>query len=69
MAIIRGEAATAVAIAVFVLFAVYGHLVTPSDIGVLPSFLILALLFLVMLWAAFNVVRHAECLATWLGEP
>lgn len=53
----------------FVGFAVFGNKLSPNQIGFIPSILLLALLFVVMLWAAFSVVRHAECLATLLGEP
>ncbi|MCH2141112.1 MAG: hypothetical protein MK100_08790 [Phycisphaerales bacterium] len=33
------------------------------------STLLFVLLFLMILWAAFSVVRHADCLAILLGEP
>lgn len=69
MAIIRREAATIAAFVSFLFFAVAGDRLSPEQIGVVPSFFLLLVLFLVMLWAAFSVVRHAECLATLLGEP
>lgn len=69
MTIIRSEAATLVAFLTLAFFTIYGNSLSPDQIGVIPSVLLLALLFFVMLWAAFSVVRHAECLATLLGEP
>ena len=69
MATVRKEAPTFLAFAVFVFFTAFGGGLKPDRIGFALSILLLALLFLVMLWAAFSVVRHAECLATLLGEP
>ncbi|MTH98336.1 calcium:proton antiporter [Roseibium sp. RKSG952] len=47
----------------------FGSLIYPADIGLAGSGLALLILFCVMSWCAFAVVRHAECLATLLGEP
>lgn len=69
MDVFRREAATLTAIVALVFFLIFGKSLTPAQIGFVPSMALLALLFLVMLWAAFSVVRHAECLAVLLGEP
>lgn len=69
MTLLRTEAATLVAFAALLAFTAFGDQLAPSQVGVGPSLVLLALLFVVMLWAAFSVVRHAECLAALLGEP
>jgi len=69
MAIIRTEAASIAVFVLYLLFAFSGDRFTPELIGLIPSIFLLLILFLVMLWAAFSVVRHAECLAVLLGEP
>lgn len=53
----------------FLFFTFAGDRLSPEHIGIVPSIFLLLALFVVMLWAAFSVVRHAECLATLLGEP
>jgi len=67
--VIRKEAATLAAFIAFGVLMVVGDQLSPEKIGTLPAMLLLAALFLIMLWAAFSVVRHAECLASLLGEP
>jgi len=67
--LIRKEAATIAAFIAFAVLLVAGDQLTPEKIGTAPAMALLAVLFLIMLWAAFSVVRHAECLASLLGEP
>ncbi|MEX3007967.1 calcium:proton antiporter [Hoeflea sp. TYP-13] len=69
MDVYRKEAATLGAFVVLIFFTVFGDALNPAQVGSTMSMLLLAGLFLVMLWAAFSVVRHAECLASLLGEP
>ena len=69
MIILRQEAATFLAFATYIIFIFFGDLLLPAHIGLVASIGLLAVLFVVMLWAAFSVVRHAECLAQLLGEP
>jgi len=63
----RSEIATLAAFAVLAFFAIIGDQLSPERIDRLTAILLLILLFSVMLWAAFAVVRHAECLAILLG--
>jgi len=69
MKLIRTEAATLAAFATLLFFNLLGDRLATDKIGLLPSGGLMVLLFAVMLWAAFSVVRHAECLAELLGEP
>ena len=69
MAILRKEAATLLCILTLLFFTLFGGDLSPDQVGLIPAILLLGFLFLVMLWAAFSVVRHAECLASLLGEP
>ena len=69
MTLLRTEAATLVAFAALLVFTAYGDQLVPSQVGSALSLALFGLLFVVMLWAAFSVVRHAECLAALLGEP
>ena len=46
-----------------------GPFLKPDVIGVLGSYILLAVIFAVMLLAVFRVVHHAECLAEIFGEP
>lgn len=52
-----------------IFFLIVGNSLAPETIGLGPSIIPLTGLFLVMMWCAFSVVRHAEGLATILGEP
>jgi len=54
---------------VFAVFAVVGDALKPDILGIGPSLALLAVIFATVMWCAFSVVRHAECLATILGEP
>jgi len=69
MTIFRQEAATILAFATYIVFIFFGDQLLPDSIGLVSSIGLLAVLFVVMLWAAFSVVHHAECLAQLLGEP
>lgn len=67
--IVRSEAPTILAFATFGIFLLWGGSLAPNVVGVAASYAVLVILFFVMMWAAFSVVRHAESLATLLGEP
>jgi len=68
-AVLKGEAAFFTGV-LCVLFFTFGG---PSLLGLsgalLANGLSFAVIFSVMLWLSFGVVRHAECLAEKLGEP
>jgi Ca2+:H+ antiporter len=66
---IRHELATIVGYLVLLGVTYFGAALKPDILGASASLLVLFALFLVMLWLAFNVVRHAESLAGLLGEP
>ncbi|MEM7462503.1 MAG: calcium:proton antiporter [Pseudomonadota bacterium] len=66
---IKQEIATIVGYLVFAGILLFGDNLGPANIGAFWSTAALLALFAVMLWLAFVVVRHAECLATLLGEP
>ena len=40
-----------------------------EDLALVPFILVFTWIFLIILWHAFAVVRHADCLAVKLGEP
>ena len=67
--ILRSELALGIGAATTGLFYLFGGewLSDLSSVG--WSLLLFAWLFGVMLWLSFSVVRHADCLATRLGEP
>lgn len=65
----RQEVATIVGYLVFAAILLFGGSLEPASIGPVWSTILLIALFVVMLWLAFSVVRHAEGLATLLGEP
>lgn len=54
---------------VFAAFYLAGDSLKPEALGIAPSLVLLAIIFATVMWCAFSVVRHAECLATILGEP
>lgn len=66
---LRQEAATIVGFLTLLFFVLVGDALAPEVIGLVPSIVSLTGLFCVMMWCAFSVVRHAESLATLLGEP
>ncbi|RAI00607.1 calcium:proton antiporter [Acuticoccus sediminis] len=53
----------------FALLTLWGSALKPELVGNAGSFLVLAVIFVVMLAAVFTVVHHAECLAEIFGEP
>ena len=69
MFVLRSEAATLAGFITLLGFVILGDSLVPERVGFMPAMLLLLLLFAVMMWCAFSVVRHAECLATILGEP
>lgn len=52
-----------------IVFTLYGKAWLADLSDPLTTALMFAWLFAAMLWAAFGVVRHADCLAELLGEP
>jgi len=69
MIIIKHEIATIVGFLALLFFLTFGDVLAPETLGPNISILPFTGLFVVMLWCAFSVVRHAESLATILGEP
>ena len=69
MTIVNQEIATIIGFLTLVVFLVFGDMLAPEALGLNVAMFPLAGLFIVMLWCAFSVVRHAESLATILGEP
>ncbi|MBN9670355.1 calcium:proton antiporter [Roseibium aggregatum] len=69
MTILKSELPSLTGFAVFAAFTVAGDALKPEKLGVGLSLVMLAVIFLTVMWCAFSVVRHAECLATILGEP
>ena len=69
VSIFRSELPSLAGFLVFAAFIASGDVLKPEAIGVGPSLALLAVIFLTVMWCAFSVVRHAECLATILGEP
>jgi len=51
------------------IFLLYGKVWLTDLSNPLITFVLFGWLFLAMLWGAFGVVRHADCLAELLGEP
>ncbi len=66
---LKQEIATVAGFITLILFMIFGDMLAPEALGLELSILPLGILFFVMLWGAFSVVRHAESLATILGEP
>jgi Ca2+:H+ antiporter len=68
-AIVRSEGAFIAGAATTILFLVFGHawLADLTNFGKVS--LLFAWIFVVILWCAFRVVYHADCLAALLGEP
>ncbi|MGI9400466.1 MAG: calcium:proton antiporter, partial [Rhizobiaceae bacterium] len=65
----KQEVATIVGYLAFAGMLLLGGSLEPGKVGAFGSNILLAILFVLMLWLAFSVVRHAEALATLLGEP
>ncbi len=66
---LRREAATLCGYLAFIFLTFFGDALAPEAIGSFMAGMMLVALFVIMLWLAFCVVRHAEGLATLLGEP
>ncbi|MGV2976175.1 calcium:proton antiporter [Roseibium alexandrii] len=69
MSILRSELPSIVGFLAFVVFKLLGDSLKPAAVGTVGSLILLVLIFIVVMWCAFSVVRHAECLATLFGEP
>lgn len=69
MDLLRREAAIFFGYIVLAFTAYLGKDLAPEHAGQVWSTVGFVVLFLVMMWLAFAVVRHAEGLATLLGEP
>jgi Ca2+:H+ antiporter len=67
--IFRAESALVVGALSTVVFLVLGDDILAEPIDALWGGFAFGWLFVVMLWLAFAVVRHADCLALLLGEP
>ncbi len=67
--VIRSEISLLVGAITAVLFIVFGSSWLSDFSDPLKTAGIFIWLFVVILWLAFSVVRHAECLAVKLGEP
>jgi Ca2+:H+ antiporter len=67
--IIRSELAFLAGAATTIVFVVYGDAWLVDLSNVLGAAALFAWIFAVMMWCAFGVVRHADCLADLLGEP
>lgn len=69
VAILRSELPFIVGAVTTVLFLVFGDVWLADLSDTLEVGALFAWIFAVMLWCAFGVVRHADCLAELLGEP
>lgn len=67
--ILRSEPALWVGALTTILFTIYADALLSDLSNPLVSGVLFVSLFLVMLWLAFGVVRHADSLAVLLGEP
>jgi len=67
--VVRQEIATFVGYLALLGVLLFGGILKLDAISPPAAVAILIALFLMMLWLAFTVVRHAESLATLLGEP
>ncbi|WP_299492822.1 calcium:proton antiporter [uncultured Shewanella sp.] len=69
MKIIRQELATVCCFLLLIVLLFLKDSLSPERLGNNQSVVVLLAVFFIMLWCAFNVVRHAESLAVILGEP
>jgi len=67
--IVRAEAAFLIGAITTALFYAFPEVLPGNLDASLKTAALFAWLFATMLWCAFGVVRHAECLADLLGEP
>jgi Ca2+:H+ antiporter len=69
VSVVRSELPFVIGAVTTVLFLVYGDVWLADLSGTLKVSGLFVWIFAVMLWCAFGVVRHADCLAELLGEP
>lgn len=69
MTVLRSEFPSLLGFAIFAAFTFAGDVLKPEALGIEVSLVMLAIIFATVMLCAFSVVRHAECLATILGEP
>ena len=69
MSVLKSEVPSLTAFGLFAALMFAGDALKPDTVGMAGSFGLLAIIFVVVMWCAFSVVRHAECLATLFGEP
>ena len=67
--IVRSEGAFIAGAATTILFLVFGDAWLADLTNIVKVSLLFAWIFIVILWCAFRVVYHADCLAVLLGEP
>lgn len=67
--IVRSEGAFIAGAATTILFLVFGDAWLADLSNIVKVSLLFAWIFVVILWCAFRVVYHADCLAALLGEP
>ena len=67
--IVKSELALWVGILAVIVFYTGGSALLGGAANALAAGVSFAVIFAVMLWLSFGVVRHAECLAVKLGEP
>ena len=66
---LRSEGAFLFGVLTTVVFYLLAEILVADLTPDLKTFALFAWLFAAMLWCAFGVVRHADCLAEMLGEP
>jgi Ca2+:H+ antiporter len=69
VSVVRSELPFIIGAVTTALFLVFGEAWLADLSNVLKTAALFAWIFAVMLWCAFAVVRHADCLAELLGEP
>lgn len=67
--IVRSEGAFIAGAATTILFLVFGDAWLADLTNIFKVSLLFAWIFAAILWCAFRVVHHADCLAVLLGEP
>src|SRR5262245_51319338 len=67
--VLRSEAAVAIGVITTALFYAFSDALLSDLLPDMWSIVLFVWLFSTMLWCAFDVVRHADCLAELLGEP
>jgi len=69
LSVVRSEMAFIAGAVTIVLLLFFGDVWLADLSNVAKAVALFAWIFAVMLWCAFGVVRHADCLAELLGEP